>query len=412
MARVIVGRACLLQCGFQLRIRSVSLKASDFEDILSGGSASVAVTAAAFQGSALFALSQSARGHVLADLARLLDCDIHGISNIADPKPGHCSNGTRRGIHRAGYDWLRRESRIECKSAMMMWKHSTKTWGFQFSNVKIACAGVRKDAAFDELILVLYTPRMLYFYRHDGQFQMSAQGKRTETQGHQIFLLSQRGVEDWSDALDIVLSKLDASTNGCCRLLAMPIADPRVSTVLNRRDCVTRHVYSGVPLADLSSTQRGKTIEALARRVDEILHPGAQINPPHVDLSTSDVYRRASHQAEYDWHRDNIRVECKSAQLLWDAYYPRWRFSFAGVKMGMPPIFDELQLGLYTPRGIYVYRHNLAFGLCSNGVATGPIGHSIQIYGPRWETCWFRALTVIFDKLGRSGCVRVAFVQW
>lgn len=258
----------------------MNVKASCFDNILSGSSAGVAVTAAAFQGAPLSTLSQSARGFVLSDIARLVDSDMHGISSIADPQPGQCSNGASRGVHRADYSWLRHKSRIACKSAKMIWLSANKSWRFHFCNVKIARAGLCKEAAFDELILVLYTPELLYFYRHDGDFGLAAQGKRTNTYGHKITCASQRGVENWNDALDTMLRKLDAPTNGCYRLLSMPLADPRVSAALSRRSCVTERAFCGVPLAEVSPSERGNRIEALVRRIDELKHPNIQITSP------------------------------------------------------------------------------------------------------------------------------------
>lgn len=89
---------------------------------------------------------------------------------------------------------------------------------------------------------------------------------------------------------------------------------------------------------------------------------------------------------------------------------------FAGIKLARltkrSVLFDELLLGLYTPRGIYIYRHDMYFGVSSCGVATAEAGYSIQLYGPCGTLQWDHALSAILRKLDESGCKRVALVQW
>lgn len=120
--------------------------------------------------------------------------------------------------------------------------------------------------------------------------------------------------------------------------------------------------------------------------------------------------------APYDWMRDGVRVECKSSQLSWCTIKQHWKFHFCSVKMarymGQSRVFDELQLVLYSPRGIHVYHPDLALGVASAGVFTQTEGYSVVIRGPRNVMCWSQGLDAILSKLDRSGCRPIAFVPW
>lgn len=74
--------------------------------------------------------------------------------------------------------------------------------------------------------------------------------------------------------------------------------------------------------------------------------------------------------------------------------------------------FDELLLALYTPRGFYVYRHDFAFHITSNGRNTASSGYQIQISGPRHEQDWTRSLDFILGKPDGSPCARIAVVMF
>ena len=69
---------------------------------------------------------------------------------------------------------------------------------------------------------------------------------------------------------------------------------------------------------------------------------------------------------------------------------------------------------IYTPRGIYVYRHDLSLGVSRAGKRTETAGFQIKLAGPRRELDWERALDgTMLPKLDASdGCDRLAFVRW
>ena len=77
-----------------------------------------------------------------------------------------------------------------------------------------------------------------------------------------------------------------------------------------------------------------------------------------------------------------------------------------------PPRLDELLLAAYTPRGVYLYRHDLQLGVATQGKSTAATGHNINLYGPRQEEDCDAALDVILAKLEESGCKCVAVVPW
>merc|ERR1712039_346967 len=120
------------------------------------------------------------------------------------------------------------------------------------------------------------------------------------------------------------------------------------------------HAYKGVPLMEKSPAARGLILQSLVRVVDGLVHMNAHI----VDATAGRCINgraRGARRAEYDWIRDGSRIECKSAQLSFDAKKRHWLFGFLNIKLGpcdtsAQSTFDELLLALYTPRGVYIYR--------------------------------------------------------
>ena len=120
--------------------------------------------------------------------------------------------------------------------------------------------------------------------------------------------------------------------------------------------------------------------------------------------------------APYDWQRDGRRVACKSSQLAWDTSNRRWQLQFNSVKLGgegTEAAFDELLLAAYTPRGIYLYRHDGRLGVGTHGKSTAATGSRINVYGPRDEADWASALDeALLPKLDKGGCDCLAFIAF
>ena len=74
---------------------------------------------------------------------------------------------------------------------------------------------------------------------------------------------------------------------------------------------------------------------------------------------------------------------------------------------------DELLLALYTPRGLYIYQHDLAVGVTRAGQRTALQGYQVRLEGPTRERSWEAALDgAILPKLDASRSKRLGFVDW
>ena len=165
----------------------------------------------------------------------------------------------------------------------------------------------------------------------------------------------------------------------------------------------------GIPLGDCSGQARGHRLSRVIREVDERLHAGAEFADA-IAGERADGGKRAPFQAQYSWQRDGARVACKSGALMWEASLLRWTFRFTDVKPA--GTYDELLLAAYTPKGLYVYRHDGRLGLSKNGVSTATTGRAIHVYGPRNMESWQSALDgTILPKLD-ANCERVAQIEW
>jgi len=160
-------------------------------------------TQVAFEGTPLASLTGKALGSILNDLAAAIELELVS-QTTADGKPCEEQLDTPSS---------------ERKAAKLGWNKRNKYWLFQWNGVQ--CLSGSPGAA-PRLTLSLYSPRGIYFFRHDLSFGVSTQGVRTNAEGHYIQLCGTQGVENWDEALDAMLEKLDADTNGCKRLAFMP----------------------------------------------------------------------------------------------------------------------------------------------------------------------------------------------
>ena len=186
------------------------------------------------------------------------------------------------------------------------------------------------------------------------------------------------------------------------------------ASILQRRT-VTATTFANLPLAEMPGALRGRLLTSLAREVDAALHPGALFEEAKAGRSV-DGKRRGRDKAPYDWQRDGRRVACKSAQLKRDTHCRLCKLTFNNVKLGgegTEAAFDELLLAAYTPRGIYLYRHDGRLGVSTSGKATAAKGSQIAVYGPRDEADWASALDeAVLPKLDQRGCDCLAFIAF
>ena len=183
--------------------------------------------------------------------------------------------------------------------------------------------------------------------------------------------------------------------------------------ILGRRT-VTGVTFDGIPLATSTTQTRGRILTALARLVDGERHPTAR-------FSDATTYQQA-----HGWERDNVRVAVKVAQLQWNTaqkhwagetnpYGASWGLKFRKVRLGDPREFDELHLAAYTPRGIYLYRHDFSSGVTTAGKDTSSVGFDIGLQGPRNEASWEAVIDhSILPRLDASdnACKRLAYVPF
>eukprot|EP00959_Pyramimonas_sp_CCMP1952_P439161 9193516-Pyramimonas_sp.AAC.1 len=69
----------------------------------------------------LASLAGAVRGERIQAIARLVDTILNMGSFVMDPVVGARSNGARRSLRQAEYDWSRDGRRIECKSSQLVW---------------------------------------------------------------------------------------------------------------------------------------------------------------------------------------------------------------------------------------------------------------------------------------------------
>ncbi|CAK0892973.1 unnamed protein product [Prorocentrum cordatum] len=384
-------------------IRSLVLPASRFDGIVNGSAGRADV----YEGAPFANMNAKLRGDLFAGIVRTSELIGEKDAHVTDAEPGMRCDGRRRAASTAEYDWLCNGRRVECKSAMLTWSGGARRWSFRFQSVKFR--------SFDILLLVLYTPLELIVYQHDLSLGISSSGARTETEGCQICFYGPGGVGDWRVALKSVLGRLDAPSNQCRQVARFSLQHASVVRALSNFRQTPYAVrmdeaYHDVPLASLAGAVRGERIQAIARLVDTILNMGSFVMDPVVGARSNGA-RRSLRQAEYDWSRDGRRIECKSSQLVWDPRKRVWSVTFRNIK---PASFDDLVLCIYTPHGIFLYRHSGNFVLSSIGVRSErwARGYSVSVSGGRHKQDWSIALDSVLKKVEQLSCEYVAFVEW
>lgn len=395
----------------------LQLPASTFGDLLWPRS----ISSEAFRGLPLGDTDINMRSAVLTTLVRGIDAQRHPQALFEEPvECGTRVDGRARSMRQAAYNWRRDGRRIACKSATLSFDQATDRWLCNFQKIKLGPNDNREGAvAFDELLLALYTPRGVYVYRHElgTHLQKSSSKSRALTA---LKTYGAKGVRDWAYALDdSILPKLSAR---CDALAFVSLHDVRLQLAVEAQpDSVVAAAFCGVPLADLSVKERGKIVKDIVRAVDECCHPSARFGnataesaDQEFDAKSNPCGRQAS---DYAWLRNKKCIACKGSQLSWERTQQVWKFQFRSVKLALPGVrkqaaFDELLLALYTPRGIYIYRHNLKLGVSTAGKATASVGHTISLYGARRQGDWQAALDeCILPKLD-AHCKSIAFVPF
>ena len=154
----------------------------------------------AYIGVPLATHSSSARGDILEVVAMRVMEEKMG-EKAQTPTSGTCVNGTRRGRNSEEYDFLISGRRVEVKSAQLKWNTCKRCWWVNWQNIK-------RDA-YDDLLLVLYTPSSVHLFIHDHVYGVSTNGKSQRVRGGRIDVCGRRNETCISVTLDVILGKLN-----------------------------------------------------------------------------------------------------------------------------------------------------------------------------------------------------------
>ena len=157
----------------------------------------------------LASMNPQLRGLRVQRMVMELDRLIHANSTFAEPGREYTIDGQRRGKHRASYDYIRDGKRIEVKHSQLSFVENRRHWYCTFSSVKSTC--------FDELLLVIYSPRGLDIFKHDGSYALQMAGA-----SQQIRLDASTRALDWPSALQAIEAKLESN---CCPRIAQILWD-------------------------------------------------------------------------------------------------------------------------------------------------------------------------------------------
>ena len=383
------------RCGF------VTLDASQFKHLWED----LGSTALPYNGHPLAQLNASRRGVLLQEWACQVLKEANPNAFFEEAIPGTCVNGQRRSASQAEYDFQLDDRKGEVKSSQLLWEENK--WHVLFRGVKFPHLMSWNTSSFEDLYLVLFSPKWLHLVKHDLQTGISRAGLQTELSGYYVHIRAGANCLCWEEALQTILDKL--CTQGGCSLIAKAdISETRILDMCNKHEGFARRFYHRKPFGSMSSQLRGVRVQRMVLEIDKLLHSRSFFVHCSKEQTCSGS-KRGQHNASVDWIRDGKRVEVKSAQLCFYKPCQTWRCAFLGIKRDR---FDELLLAIYSPRGLDVFKHDGVFGLVTRGAATETCGKGIQVRGPSGELDPIRALQFIEAKLEANNCPRIARIFW
>lgn len=154
----------------------------------------------AYDGVPLATLSSKARGDIMEVVAMRIMEEKMG-EKAQTPTSGTCVNGSKRGRNSEEYDFLIAGRRVEVKSAQLKWNTHKRYWWVNWQHIK-------RDA-YDDLLLVLYTPLGVYLFLHDHTYGVTTNGKSQHACGGSIYVWGRRNEACVSVTLDFILGKLN-----------------------------------------------------------------------------------------------------------------------------------------------------------------------------------------------------------
>ena len=379
----------------------VTLDASQFKHLWED----VGSTALPYNGHPLALLNATRRGALLQEWACQILRDANPKALFKDAIPGTRINGWRRNAAQAEYDFQLGDRKGEIKSSQLRYRKGGWTVGFEA--VKFQHLMPWKTPCFDDLYLVLFSPKWLHLVKHDLRTGISRRGLATETLGYCINVSGRQNQICWEESLENILDKL--CTQGGCSLIAKTdISESWILDMCNKHQGFGRQFYHHKPFSLMSPQLRGLRVQRVVLEIDKLLHSRSFFAHCSNEQTCSGTIRNQQ-SASVDWIRDGKRVEVKSAQLTFDACRQTWRCVFFGIKHDC---FDELLLAIYSPRGLDVFKHDGVFALSTRGIATETSGKCIFVRAPSGELDPIRALKFIETKLEANNCLRIARILW
>lgn len=401
------GPASLISWKFRVskhfRNGFVTLDTSQFKHLWED----VGTTALPFNGHPLAQLNTTRRGVLLQEWACKMLQDTNPQALCKPAIPGTRVDGKKRNPSQAEYDFQFDHRKGEVKSSQLQWEKSRSVWRVLFQGVKFPHLMSWNTSSFDDLYLVLFSPKWLHLVKHDLETGISRAGLRTDFSGYQIYIRGSTKSLCWEESLQTILDKL--CTRGGCSLIAKTdISETRILDMCDKHEGFGGRFYHRKPFGSMSSQLRGVRMQRIVLEIDKLLH-SRSLFAHCFNEQTSSGAVRSQHSASADWIRDGKRVEVKSAQLSFSQSYQNWCCSFFAIKQ---ECFDELLLAIYSPRGLDVFKHDGFFGLCTMGIATDACGKGINVRAPTGELDPLRALQFIEAKLEANNCPRIARIFW
>ena len=383
------------RCGF------VTLDASQFKHLWED----VGCTALPYNGHPLAQLNGQRRGVLLQEWACQVLKEANPNAFFEEAIPGRRVNGQRRNASQAEYDFLCDHRKGEIKSSQLRCEKSG--WRVLFKGVKFPHLMSWNASTFEDLYLVLFSPKWLHLVKHDFQTGVSRNGLQTGFSGHCIRIEGSRNSLSWEGSLHTILDKL--CTQGRCSLIAKTdISEPWILDMCNKHQGFGRQFYNSKPFSSMSPQLRGLRLQRVVWEIDKLLHSRSFFEHCSNEYTCSGSMR-GQHNASVDWIRDGTRVEVKSTQLSFSNCRQIWLCEFSSIRHDR---FDELLLAIYSPRGLDVFKHDGFFGLSTMGIATETKGKSIYVRAPSGELDPLRALQFIEAKLEANNCPRIARIFW
>jgi len=332
----------------------------------------------------LFGVNGMVRGRILEAAARERDRSLHPSCRVVGAQDTLKLQGN------APFDWLRVdgrgiETRVEHKSAQLSWDKQSKRWFAVFQGIKID--------QHDELQLTLLTPTTVFcFLQRDSAWPIV--DNKCGRFGRNISLSGPCGEFDVDRALQKIIRKVGAVSS----VLSYSHDDPILKWAAASCTSRTYEIYAalGCPFNGLDIRSRGMLFEAIARTRDTERHTEFVVD--HADICFgSDGRRLHASIRKYDWKRihkhsgSHVRVEHKSAQIVWDSSNTCWKAQWTGVRTDN---YDELQLTLYSPKALRTFIHDGSTGLSGRSSK-----RDVAFSGPKGEHDIHRSMSALLHKL-------------